>query len=837
MDNSIDGDREIETTADDITQLRSPGAKCGTADETPRVLKQRFVLEDKLGSGGMGTVYRARDLRKVEARDKHPYVAIKVLNNDFRTHPDAFIALQREASKSQAIAHPNIVSIYDFDKDGDVPYMTMELLEGKDLAELLKQYPNGLPDALLWPALEGICAGLKRAHDAGIIHADFKPGNVIVTTGGVPKILDFGIARAIRTQQYEGESTVFDPAKLAALTPAYASREVLTGETPTARDDIYSFAVVAYLMLTGRHPYDRVRADEAQKQQREPERCKRLSARQWRVLERCLAFDGALRPASMDEVIARLLRPSPARPWLFGALALAVVVAGMLGWLGPPHVERREVARTAVAQAQTSRIEALLAAPAQDANWHGRVAEELAALAKIEAPDSVAALRQRALGIYLEQMKALDFDGAADLLERANAIAPSGRFEDGRALLEAKSRAAFDELLAKPRKDADWIAAVEAHVDRHRNAFFGESSSLRMQEDAGAAFRDAALQRIQAKDAARARSLIDAANRQVVDPHSLAPLEEQLEALESMAASAAAEAQRKEARRRVDAALATMTATPCASFTVAAVSADVAQLVRDVPLDAARIKSTMSAYAARCVGEVARLDYDRAIKMRDGARRAFGASSALDSVSPDACGVDALLGNGASVWHAGFCVDAFEDGAAGPRLVVVPVGDSRLAVAKFETSWHALAPFCRATGSCKVSDLDTPAMGISVDVAEGYAAWLSAGTHQRYRLPSLGEWRAFAEAGDPDPNRNCGKPVFLWWGGKSPVDVRAGSENSLGLVNALGNAREWVRDGEQLLVAGGSYRDAPSECVAEHVEKHDGRADPFTGFRVVREVR
>ncbi len=230
---------------------------------TPRILKQRFILDEKLGSGGMGTVYRAKDLRKVEAQDRQPYVAIKVLNNDFRAHPDAFIALQREASKSQGIPHPNIVSIFDFDKDGDVPYMTMELLQGQELAALLKDYPSGLPDAMLWPLVEGMCAGLKRAHTSGITHSDFKPGNVFVTQDGTAKILDFGIARAVRVHQHDGDDTVFDPSKLAALTPAFASREMLLGETPEPADDIYSLAVVIYLMLTGRHPYDRVRADEA----------------------------------------------------------------------------------------------------------------------------------------------------------------------------------------------------------------------------------------------------------------------------------------------------------------------------------------------------------------------------------------------------------------------------------------------------------------------------------------------------------------------------------------------------------------------------------------------
>jgi hypothetical protein len=829
-----------ETTGGDVTVLRATSGGGGSGADTPRVLKQRFVLEAKLGSGGMGTVYRARDLRKVEARDRNPYVAIKVLNNDFRAHPDAFIALQREASKSQAIAHPNIVSIYDFDKDGDIPYMTMELLEGKELGELVKEFPNGLPDALLWPALEGICAGLKRAHDAGIIHADFKPGNVIVGKGGLAKILDFGIARAVRAHQYEGEDTVFDPAKLAALTPAYASREMLLGETPTARDDIYSFAVVAYLMITGRHPFDRTRADEAAKQQLVAERPRRLSNRQWRVLERCLAFEAAARPASMDEVIARMLRPSPLRPWLFGAAVLAAMFGGMLLWLGPPNVERQEVARTALAGAQTSRIEALLAEPSADAVWHDRLVEELGALAQVETPQSFAALRDRALSVYLVLIREAELPAAEVLLDRASRIAPEGRFDAGRMVVEAKSRVRFEEIVAARPKDAAWIAAVENHLDGHARRFFGSAGSLRMRLDAAAAFRDAASAALERKDVTRARALLEAAKRHEDDREglaALATLEERLAALEATADAIAEERRRIEGARRVDQMLVRFTATTCESLDVARLGRDVTALRRDHPAEAVRIDRAVADYVAGCVHAVNRVDFERAVALRDDARRLFGPSPALEAVDLDPCGVDDLLGNGASLWRTGFCVDTLPDGNAGPRLVVVPFGDARLAVMKFEASWQLLRPFCSETGACPVRDVELPVLNVSIDVAERYAGWLSGLTGRGYRLPTLAEWNAFAGAGEPDPNRNCGRPKFLWWGGKTPVDVRAGAENGFGVVNALGNAREWARDGDGLVAAGGAFRDPPSECIADHVEAHDGRADAFTGFRLVRGVR
>ena len=98
--------------------------------EPGSIIKKRFVLETLLGKGGMGLVFGAIDRRKEEARDPNPRVALKVLNADFQRHPQAFMALQREARKAQTLAHPNVVTVFDFDRDGDAVYMTMELLEG-----------------------------------------------------------------------------------------------------------------------------------------------------------------------------------------------------------------------------------------------------------------------------------------------------------------------------------------------------------------------------------------------------------------------------------------------------------------------------------------------------------------------------------------------------------------------------------------------------------------------------------------------------------------------------------------------------------------------------------
>ncbi len=216
------------------------------------ILNNRFVLESTLGVGGMGTVYKARDLRKVEASDLNPNIAVKVLNSDFRDHPDAFITLQREASRSHLLSHPNIVTVHDFDRDGDVIYMTMELLEGQGLDKLLHSNKGaGLAPEEAYEIIEDYSTALGYAHKRNIIHSDLKPGNIFITNTGT-KVLDFGIARvAVDAQQADD----FDAGSLGAMTPAYASLEMIENQTPDQSDDVYAAAIIAYELLTGEHPY------------------------------------------------------------------------------------------------------------------------------------------------------------------------------------------------------------------------------------------------------------------------------------------------------------------------------------------------------------------------------------------------------------------------------------------------------------------------------------------------------------------------------------------------------------------------------------------------------
>lgn len=260
------------------------------------ILNKRFVLESVVGVGGMGTVYVAKDLRKIEADDPNPKVAVKVLNDTFKNHPNAFVTLQREASRSHTLSHPNIVTVHDFDRDGDVIFMTMEYLEGEPLDDLVHNNPKGLPLAKALPLIKGICSALMHAHAKGFIHSDLKPGNVFVTKDGEAKILDFGIARSVSHQAND-----FDAGSLGALTPAYATLEMFEGKEPSPADDIYALGIIIYQILSGKHPYKGLSIQEAKAKQQKPLRLPELSKEQWRALEQTLAFDKAERTAAIQD--------------------------------------------------------------------------------------------------------------------------------------------------------------------------------------------------------------------------------------------------------------------------------------------------------------------------------------------------------------------------------------------------------------------------------------------------------------------------------------------------------------------------------------------------------
>jgi serine/threonine protein kinase len=317
------------------------GSGSGSPVRVGTVLKGRFVLETLVAGGdkgGMGVVFKALDRIKQEAQDRNPYVAIKVLNEDFKQHPDSMMALQREARRAQTLAHPNIITVYDFDRDGDTVYMAMELLNGSPLDEVIRTNRDrgGLPVKDALQIITQLGRGLSYAHANNIVHSDFKPSNAFLTKDGVVKVLDFGIARA--TKLPDGEKTRFDAGSLGAMTLPYASCEQLERQDPDPSDDVYALSIVSYELLTGRHPFERPDPDKPgkllrtdsitarnQKMKPAPAPISGLSRAQWRTLQRGLSFRRPSRPRNAAE----FLEGMTPRKVAFGTL-VASIAAGVL---------------------------------------------------------------------------------------------------------------------------------------------------------------------------------------------------------------------------------------------------------------------------------------------------------------------------------------------------------------------------------------------------------------------------------------------------------------------------------------------------------------------------
>jgi serine/threonine protein kinase len=369
------------------------------------VLDGRYTLIEELGAGGMGTVYKARDRNREEFRDRQPFIALKVLSEEFKRHPDARMALQRETVRAQSLAHPNIVTVYDFDYDGPHAYMTMELLEGQTLdSRLASEQFARVPFEERWQIVRSIGAGLSYAHEKGVVHSDLKPGNVFICKNGTVKVMDFGIARPLRAVTADpSDVTVFDAAeRIGGLTPAYAALEQWNRDPPDPRDDIYAFACVVYFIFGGRHPFARTSAKSAFEAQLVPQRIDSLTRRQWEGLRRGLAFTRPARVESVDALL-RLLAP---QTWLrkhrLSLSTAAVAVLAVLLYFGARFYGEYE---------QDQALNAQLWLPAAT----------LAPLAKDQIDDSLyeagQALKQAAAAQSTDEVESVLLNGANNLHE------------------------------------------------------------------------------------------------------------------------------------------------------------------------------------------------------------------------------------------------------------------------------------------------------------------------------------------------------------------------------------------------------------------------------------
>jgi serine/threonine protein kinase len=279
------------------------GSPIKRSSSIPLVLNDRYRFERLLGRGGMGSVYRARDL----AQNRE--VAIKVIRAELIRDAAAHERLRREAQTLARLHHPSIVTVYDYGTLADrSPFLVMELVKGHDLRhELVSE--GRLEPARVCRILSAICDAMAAAHGDGVLHCDLKPENVLLPDDGVEaKVLDFGVARAIGAETGERSKRAGDGRSRPVIveepivgTPAYMAPEQLRGDPPDARTDVFSLGVIAYEMLVGDLPFGGGSVAEVVLAQNRglPTTCiETLPAPLSRAVQEALALDADRRPPS-----------------------------------------------------------------------------------------------------------------------------------------------------------------------------------------------------------------------------------------------------------------------------------------------------------------------------------------------------------------------------------------------------------------------------------------------------------------------------------------------------------------------------------------------------------
>jgi serine/threonine-protein kinase len=223
----------------------------------PRTVENKYRIEQLLGRGGMGAVYRARDMRLDRL------VALKVVRAELLGDVDARRRFRREAQIVARLQHPSIVSVFDYGtfQDGGA-YLVMELVRGEDLRRVL-QREGRLDSVRALRILLAVCAAIEAAHREGVLHRDLKPENILLPGGTIDaKVLDFGVAKVIEGEGADktvpGEApTLITTAGMLIGTPAYMAPEQFQGAPPDTRTDVFSLGVIAYEMLSGELPFGR----------------------------------------------------------------------------------------------------------------------------------------------------------------------------------------------------------------------------------------------------------------------------------------------------------------------------------------------------------------------------------------------------------------------------------------------------------------------------------------------------------------------------------------------------------------------------------------------------
>src|SRR5881296_2149849 len=261
-------------------------------------LGERYHIVQQLGEGGMGEVYLARD------RELDRDVALKVIRLDLSSHPAILERFKREIQLSSNITHKNILRVYDLGEASGVKFLTMQYVDGQDLAAMMRR-DGRLPLPRAVDIFRQICEGLQAAHEQGVIHRDLKPQNILIDGRGRVSIADFGLAKSFEYASLTEAGRVIG-------TPHYMSPEQVKGVPLDQRSDIYSLGIILYEMLTGTVPFTGSSAYEVmiQRTQRTPRPASdhnpKIPQYLLKILDRCLQPMPDLRYASASEILRDL---------------------------------------------------------------------------------------------------------------------------------------------------------------------------------------------------------------------------------------------------------------------------------------------------------------------------------------------------------------------------------------------------------------------------------------------------------------------------------------------------------------------------------------------------
>jgi serine/threonine protein kinase len=370
LEHQSESESFIESAAVEVAaRLAANSMKANSTSSLVDRVVSHYRIVEKLASGGMGVVYRAKDSHL------NRFVAVKVLPDIFTNDPERLARFDREAKLLASLNHPNIASIYGFEQAEGKRFIVMELIEGETLSDRVKQRPIPVEECLKL-ALQ-ISEALETAHEKGVIHRDLKPANIKITPEDKVKILDFGLAKAFADEQGQmnlsNSPTLSDAATQQGIilgTAAYMSPEQAKGKAVDKRADIWAFGVVIFEMLTGRQLFSGETVSEtlAAVLMREPDFSMlpaNLHPRIRLLLERCLEKEAKNRYGSISDarvdiqkaladpggVLARqAIAVEPERkirmmlPWIAAAVVLAAIIMGVTIWKFRP-TEPRQIMR------------------------------------------------------------------------------------------------------------------------------------------------------------------------------------------------------------------------------------------------------------------------------------------------------------------------------------------------------------------------------------------------------------------------------------------------------------------------------------------------------------